>query len=97
MRRVLEYLCPILLPPDGGGSDVICTAVDLDHMTLSDVVCSSVGDPQDVRQNRESDSIAAYSCGGGANFIVIAIPTLSISCHNSVLNYTVNSCASDKG
>ncbi len=73
MRRVLEYLCPTLLPPDGGGSDVISIAVDLDHMTLSNVVCSSIVNSQCVRQNRQRDRIAVHSCGGGANLTVKSI------------------------
>ncbi len=73
MRRVLEYLCPTLLPPDGGGSDVIGIAVDLDHMTLSNVVYSSIGEPQGIRQNRGRDKIAVHSCGGGANLTVKSI------------------------
>ncbi len=69
MRRVLEYLCPILLPPDGGNGGVSGTAVNLDHMTLNDVVYSSIGDPQGIRQNR--DRLADHNCVGGALILFV--------------------------
>ncbi len=68
MRRVLEYLCPILLPRDGGNSGVSGTAVDLDHMTLNDVVHSSIGDPQDVRQNIDR---LDHNCVGGTQILFV--------------------------